>query len=1110
MTDLAVRPNHMDFNYLQRVKVYRLNDEGKWDDKGTGHVSVEYLERSDAVGLVVIDEEDNQTLLVHRISADDIYRRQEDTIISWTDPEVATDLALSFQETMGCSFIWRRCHYRRDQICSVQRSIHFPSVGGMEGSTRTAGDDLDHSGTSQDDDDAFREGGGGEVLELPPVELSTLPLIAKTVAEVMPFDRDRVASMIVRDQNYIPKLVQLFHTCEDLENLEGLRLIFKIVKGIISLNDGHIFDIIFSDDYIMDIIGALEYDSDVTKARGHRTFLKEQVVFKEVVPIRDPVILSKIHQTYRIGYIKDVILPRGLDDPTFATLNSIILFNNVSVVTALHNDSAFLSELFSKLRSPEISERQRRDLVFFIQEFCNLSKHLQPLVRSQLFSALAKEGLFEIVKDILKDADEAVRLSGCDILIVIMNHDPTLLRSFLVHQPSYTLFSELVEGMLTPSEGGLQAQLLEIMRMLLDSETLELPAVDRSLFLEIFYDKYMDQMVQLLTDGCPSESGNLEPANDSVDAGKRTRRIVSPEILGNICELMCFCVQHHRFRIKYYVMKHHVVEKILKLVRRKEKYLVVAAVRFLRTCVSLKDEFYFRYIVKHNLFEPIIGAFVANGNRYNLLNSAVLELIDFIRKEGIKILIVYLIEKHSSKLESIDYVDTFRALKLKYDQLLEGPPSTRDAGGAITSGTPNHGSRMGCDRLSQAGLPDTRRRKDERALDKDEEEYFNEDSDDEEDTATARVCTPSQLHSKQPVTINGSALGAVPSRRTTVGLVDYEDEDEDLPPALGINRKDSGGVLDKKSESIPPATFLTDPIWQEVEDGSISKRKVYLAPNSEPPGTTSFKRQKPEDGHAADRSNSEPYLSGLVDSSGAESVETCSEVPGLAKSSILGSIPPAQDITSKMCKAEDSIATSVDQHGPGDMNQASSSDHTGRGNPEVISDMDVQHAHQDSETAASESGSAPLGDIVDLVATEAQLLNDRPAEVASVEMEKASACVEDNISKNGPEDLLREKCVNGGESPPKSLDVGCSFATERGSTQNGLDCYSVEDCNGSTSESSERVGVGAIPIKGVSDSSSSVLQQSASLGSEGNKVSNLGTDIMRAVTPTSPGPYTVR
>lgn len=38
------------------------------------------MQRSDAVGLLVIDEEDNQTLLVHRISADDIYRRQEGAI----------------------------------------------------------------------------------------------------------------------------------------------------------------------------------------------------------------------------------------------------------------------------------------------------------------------------------------------------------------------------------------------------------------------------------------------------------------------------------------------------------------------------------------------------------------------------------------------------------------------------------------------------------------------------------------------------------------------------------------------------------------------------------------------------------------------------------------------------------------------------------------------------------------------------------------------------------------------------------------------------------------------------------------------------------------------
>ena len=33
-----------DFTNLQRVKVYRLNERGHWDDKGTGHVSCEYME----------------------------------------------------------------------------------------------------------------------------------------------------------------------------------------------------------------------------------------------------------------------------------------------------------------------------------------------------------------------------------------------------------------------------------------------------------------------------------------------------------------------------------------------------------------------------------------------------------------------------------------------------------------------------------------------------------------------------------------------------------------------------------------------------------------------------------------------------------------------------------------------------------------------------------------------------------------------------------------------------------------------------------------------------------------------------------------------------------
>jgi protein phosphatase-4 regulatory subunit 3 len=107
-------------------------------------------------------------------------------------------------------------------------------------------------------DDAFHEGGGGEVIDLPPAELATLPQIAKTIGEVLPFNRERVATMVVRDQTYIHKLMEIFRICEERGNTECLRLMFKVVKGLISLNDGHIFDIIFSDEYMMDIVGALE------------------------------------------------------------------------------------------------------------------------------------------------------------------------------------------------------------------------------------------------------------------------------------------------------------------------------------------------------------------------------------------------------------------------------------------------------------------------------------------------------------------------------------------------------------------------------------------------------------------------------------------------------------------------------------------------------------------------------------------------------------------------------------------------------------------------------------------------------------------------------------
>ncbi|KAI5415628.1 uncharacterized protein LOC127073207 isoform X1 [Lathyrus oleraceus] len=706
---------------MQRVKVYRLNEDGKWDDQGTGHVTIDYLERSEDLGLYVYDEEDNETILLHRVSSDDIYRKQEDSIISWRDPEYATELALSFQEPSGCSYIW-------DHICNVQRNMHFSTL---------------NSETFQSTN--------SELKELPAVELTTLPLILKTVVDSSISDQIRIAELLSSNQEFFRKLMGLFRVCEDLENMDGLRTIFKIVKGIILLNSPPLLERIFKEEFIVDVIGALEYDPEVTCVQHHRKFLKDHVVFKEAIPIKDPIALEKIHQTYRVGYLKDVVLARILDDATCATINSIIHANNAFVIAMLKDDSTFIQELFARLKSSATSQESKKNLVHFLYEFCSVSKSLQMVQQLRLFRDLMNEGIFDIISDVLQSQDKKLVLTGTDIVLLFMNQDPNLLRSYVVRQEGIALLGLLVKGMVTDFGESMHCQFLEILRILLDSSTLTGP--QRDTIIDIFFEKHLGQLIEVITASCPSDI-IADASSKSIDPGQgvRFQHGTKPEILSNICELLCFCVLHHPYRIKGNFLVNNAIEKILLLTRRAERYLVVCAVRFVRTVLSRNDEHMINYFIRNNILKPIIDAFVANGNRYNLLNSAVLELFEFIRKENLKLLLKHLVDSFWGQLVKFEHLASIHSLKVKYEQCV-------DNGGT-----------------DAAAVVDLRRRIDERAVEREEEErYFNEDSD-EEDAASASVSRDPKGH-QQPILSNGVASNHLQSSRRS--LVDYEDDEDD-------------------------------------------------------------------------------------------------------------------------------------------------------------------------------------------------------------------------------------------------------------------------------------------------------------------------------------------
>ena len=58
---------------------------------------------------VCIESEDpDQYNTQYRLSDEDIYQRQGNTIITWKEPSNDIDLALSFQEEEGCKEVWNK------------------------------------------------------------------------------------------------------------------------------------------------------------------------------------------------------------------------------------------------------------------------------------------------------------------------------------------------------------------------------------------------------------------------------------------------------------------------------------------------------------------------------------------------------------------------------------------------------------------------------------------------------------------------------------------------------------------------------------------------------------------------------------------------------------------------------------------------------------------------------------------------------------------------------------------------------------------------------------------------------------------------------------------
>jgi protein phosphatase-4 regulatory subunit 3 len=200
---------------IKRVKVYKLIGS-QWADQGTAFCYGQFENETNQAFLIARSEVHfDKLILTTRIRTTDVYQRQQDTLIVWTEPDGA-DYALSFQDAEGCAEVW-------NFIIEVQRHMNVVGESNVGGSSSPRSD---HSTTAA----IIRSG------HLPQPELGNIPDIERAIKTLVRGQaiRERICEYIQREE-YITKMIEVFKLAEDLENAENLHALCSLMQTICAL-----------------------------------------------------------------------------------------------------------------------------------------------------------------------------------------------------------------------------------------------------------------------------------------------------------------------------------------------------------------------------------------------------------------------------------------------------------------------------------------------------------------------------------------------------------------------------------------------------------------------------------------------------------------------------------------------------------------------------------------------------------------------------------------------------------------------------------------------------------------------------------------------------------
>lgn len=114
-------------------------------------------------------------------------------------------------------------------------------------------------------------------------------------------------------------------------------------------------------------------------------------------------------------------------------------------------------------------------------------------------------------------------------------------------------------------------------------------------------------------------------------------------------DLLTHCAKCHGPSMRHFIIENALFSTLSFLFRDPCKFVRLSIVRLLRACIGSKDEPISRHIIKNDVFAHIFDL-ISLKSKDNIISSAILDLFDFIAKQNLKSLIVYLNEKHKEHI----------------------------------------------------------------------------------------------------------------------------------------------------------------------------------------------------------------------------------------------------------------------------------------------------------------------------------------------------------------------------------------------------------------------------------------------------------------------------